>query len=155
MKNCAVSALMGLLLASLAPAPAAELIFEGETLNPKTTLELRFDTPMIAKERVGTVERTNLPFVAKPTVEGEFKWTSTRSGQFNFTKAPTLGGSYEFSLKKGLKDAAGKPVPVEDWEAFPVEAFRVVDDYKEYPFGYGDSARPEAGEPVLAGDSLP
>lgn len=138
MKLCPLSALLGLLLASL--APAADLIFEGESLDPKSTLELRFDTPMIPKERVGTVEKS-LPLVVKPAIEGEFKWTSTRSGQFTFTKTPALGTAYEFSLRKGLKDAAGKAVEVEEWEAFHTEAFRVVDDYKEYPYSYGDSAR--------------
>src|SRR5262245_53621115 len=61
MKICAFPALLSLLFASL--APAADLIFEGDTLNPKTTLELRFDTPMISKERVGSVEQKNLPLV--------------------------------------------------------------------------------------------
>lgn len=139
MKLRAVPALLGLLLASL--APAADLIFEGETLTPQSTLELRFDTPMIAKDHVGKVEQKNLPLVAKPAVEGEFKWTSTRSGQFTFTKAPALATSYEFSLRAGLKDAAGKAVEAEEWEPFHTEAFRVVDDYKEYPYSYGESAR--------------
>lgn len=138
MKKSAVSALLGLLLASF--APAADLIFDGEILTPKSTLELRFDTPMIPKDRVGSLEKT-LPLTATPAVEGDFKWTSTRSGQFTFKKPLALGTSYEFSLRKGLKDAAGKPVAVEEWEAFHTEAFRVVDDYKEYPYSFGDSAK--------------
>lgn len=138
MKICAVSALLGLLLASF--APAADLIFDGDILTPKSTLELRFDTPMIPKDRVGSVEKT-APLTSKPVAEGEFKWTSTRSGQYTFTKPLALGASYEFSLRKGLKDAAGKPVDVEEWEAFNTEAFRVVDDYKEYPYSFGDSAK--------------
>src|SRR3954470_4981589 len=139
MKICAVSGLLGLLFASF--APAADLLFEGETLNPKSSLELRFNTPMIPKERVGSVEQKNPPLQVKPAIEGEFKWTSTRSGQFTFTKMPALGTAYAFSLRKGLKDAAGKPVEVEEWDAFQTEAFHVVDDYKEYPYSYGESAR--------------
>lgn len=137
--NIRASALCGFLLASL--APAADLIFDGDTLTQQSTLELRFDTPMIPKDRVGAVEQKTPPLTCKPPVEGEFKWTSTRSGQFTFTKPLALGASYEFSLRKGLKDAAGKAVTADEWEAFRTEAFRVVDDYKEYPYSYGDSAR--------------
>ncbi|QIF02758.1 alpha-2-macroglobulin family protein [Roseimicrobium sp. ORNL1] len=131
--------LLGLLTVA-SPVPAAELVIDNETLLPSSTLELRFDNAMIGKEKVGTVEKTS-PLVSDPAVEGEFKWTSTRSGQFHFTKAPAISTTYSFTLRKGLKDATGKAVAVEELGEYETEAFRVADDYKEYPYSFGDSAR--------------
>ena len=140
MKVCAFlsTLFVGLSLASL--VPAAELIVDADTLTPATTLELRFDTPMIGKEKVGTVEKTS-PLTVTPAVEGEFKWTSTRSGQFHFKKSPAIGTTYAFALRSGLKDASGGKVASEDLGEYSTEAFRVADDYKEYPYSYGESAR--------------
>lgn len=131
--------LLGLFFVA-SPVPAAELVIENETLTPSSTLDLRFETAMVGKEKVGSVEKTS-PMVTDPPLEGEFKWTSTRSGQFHFTKAPAISTTYSFTLRKGLKDAAGKPVAAEDLGEYETEAFRVADDYKEYPYSYGDSAR--------------
>lgn len=140
MKACAfLMTLLGLLTVA-SPVPAVELVIDNETLLPSSTLELRFDNAMVAKEKVGTVEKTP-PLVGTPAIEGEFKWTSTRSGQFHFTKAPAIATTYSFTVRKGLKDAAGKPVAVEELGEYETEAFRVADDYKEYPYSFGDSAR--------------
>ena len=133
-----LTALSGILLASL--APAAELVFDGETLNPAATLELRFDTPMVGKEKVGTVDAAG-PLMVEPAVPGEFKWTSSRSGQFHLTKAPALATTYKFSLRSGLKDANGAAVEAEELAELATEAFRVADEFKEYPYSYGESAR--------------
>jgi uncharacterized protein YfaS (alpha-2-macroglobulin family) len=120
--------------------PAAELIVEPETLAPTSTIEVRFDKPMISKEIVGTVDK-KMPLVINPAVEGEFAWASTRSGTFRFTKAPAMGTEYSFSLRKGMKDAEGKAVAVEDLGSFQTEAFALVDHERDYPYGYGNSAQ--------------
>ncbi len=133
MKTSLFSALKCLLLASL--APAADLIVEPKVLTPKSTLELRFDTPMVDKSRVGTVEK-NSPLVAKPDVEGEFKWTSSRSGQFHFVKPPTFGTKYHFALRAGLQDAAGKAVDAQEFDELETESFRSLVEWHDYPYNY-------------------
>lgn len=123
MNRLPVSALFGLLFASF--APAAQLIIEPEVLNPKSTVELRFDQPMIAKDRVGSVDPSP-PLVITPAVQGDFKWTSTRSGQFLFTQPIAMGTKYAFALREGLKDAEGKPVAAEKLGERESEKFGAV-----------------------------
>ncbi|MFZ4763721.1 MAG: hypothetical protein ACOYMN_02105, partial [Roseimicrobium sp.] len=131
-------ALLGLLLASF--APAAELILESETLTPTSTVEVRFDEPMVGKDKVGNVEKLP-PIVLKPAVSGDFKWTSSRSGQFHFTEAPALGTAYTFSLRPGLRTADGKDLAAAELGTFKTEAFRIENEDKEYPYSYGESAQ--------------
>ncbi len=133
MKRSPLLAVLSLLLAS--HAPAAELFITPETLNPSSTLELRFETPMVDKARVGSVEKDS-PLVGDPAVAGEFKWTSTRSGQFRFTEPPRFATTYKFALREGLKDAAGKEVEVEEFDECKTEGFRLVNQWREYPY-YG------------------
>ncbi|MEI6534541.1 MAG: MG2 domain-containing protein, partial [Verrucomicrobiaceae bacterium] len=133
MKTSLFSALTCLFLASL--APAADLIVEPKVLTPKSTLELRFDTPMVDKSRVGTVEK-NSPLVANPAVEGEFKWTSTRSGQFHFVKPLAFGAKFHFALRAGLQDAAGKAVEAEEFDELETEKFRSVVEWRDYPYNF-------------------
>lgn len=125
MKRLPVPALLGLLLASF--APAAELIVEPKVLNPKSTVELRFDQPVIAKDHVGATD-TDGPLVITPAVAGEFKWTSTRSGQFRFTALPAMGTKYTFALRGGLKDAEGKAIAADKLGEFTTESFAKVDE---------------------------
>lgn len=133
MKRSPLLAVLSLLLASR--APAAELVITPETLNPSATLELRFETPMVDKARVGSVEKES-PLIGDPAVTGEFKWTSTRSGQFRFTQPPAFATTYKFQLREGLKDAAGKDVEVEEFGESRTEGFRLVTQLREYPY-YG------------------
>ena len=133
MKTPLFSALTCLFLASL--APAADLIVEPKVLTPKSTLELRFDTPMVDKSLVGTVEK-NSPLVANPPVEGEFKWTSTRSGQFHFAKPLTFGAKFHFALRASLQDAAGKAVEAEEFGELETEKFRSVVEWRDYPYNH-------------------
>ncbi len=125
MKRLSVPALMGFLFASL--APAAELVIEPKILNPKSTVELRFDQPMIAKDRVGSVDPAP-PLAITPAVVGEFRWTSTRSGQFLFTQPIAMGTKYVFALREGLKDAAGKAIAADKLGEYETEKFATVAD---------------------------
>jgi uncharacterized protein YfaS (alpha-2-macroglobulin family) len=135
MKKSTLSFSLSLIISAF--LPAAELVIQPETLTPKSTLELRFDAPMIEKSRVGTDDKVS-PLVIEPNVEGVFKWTSTRSGQYRFTKAPALGGKYSFSLRAGLKDASGQTVKMEDLGSAMAEHFRIVEGRRTYS-GYGDT----------------
>ena len=135
MKSCIALVTLSLLLSSL--APAAELIIEPKTLNPKSTLEVRFDTPMIERGRVGMEEKVS-PLVVEPNIGGVFKWTSTRSGQYRLLMAPELGGTYAMSIREGLRDVAGQPVEAKKFGDVFAEAFRVVANRRTYN-GYGDT----------------
>jgi len=143
MKTSSVSALLSLslVLASLAPVTAVELKVDPDTLAPNSTLEMRFDSPMVGKELVGTVLTKDTPLVVNPPVEGEFKWTSTRGGQFHFKGVPALSTKYTFSLRAGLKDMAGEELEVEELGEYSTPDFTVSEYWRDYPYSYGDSAQ--------------
>lgn len=138
MKIQSLPVLLCLFLAS--PAPAVELIVEPEILSPTSTIELRFDTPMVDKAEVGKVAKVS-PLLTKPPIAGEFKWTSTRSGQFRFTEAPSFATTYEFSLLEGIKDTSGNALPNEDLWDLSTEGLTVADESHEYPYSSGNSAQ--------------
>ncbi len=149
MKKTAFASLASLftvaLLASSAVqnAGAAELVYDEETLNPSSTLEVRFDEAMIPKDQVGKIADVS-PLAVTPEVKGEFKWTSTRSGQFHFTGVPAMGTAYAFTLRAGLKNAQGAEVPADELGEFSTETFHVADQWKDYPYSYGNSAQRKA-----------
>ncbi|HEY1083697.1 MAG TPA: alpha-2-macroglobulin family protein [Prosthecobacter sp.] len=104
----------------------AELTIHPAELSPECTIEVVFPTPMVAKEKVGTVEAQS-PLLVKPALSGEFQWVSTRSGQFRLTQAPKFSASYDFALRPGLQDAAGKGLSTEVLASVSSAQFRVVD----------------------------
>lgn len=142
MKTRAFVAALCALFAGFAPVPASavELVIEPDTLSPSTTVELRFDTPMVGKDRVGSVEQAS-PLVAAPAVKGEFRWTSSRSGQFRFTQPPSFATSYKFALRPGMKDVEGTAVEATDLGEFATEGLKVADEWRSYPYYSGDSAQ--------------
>ncbi len=90
-------------------AAPVEMITDTEELQPASTLEFRFETPMIAADDVGlTVEMEAAPIQITPAIDGNFTWLSRSSGVFTTTQAWPLGGSFTFSLRAGLMDAEGK-----------------------------------------------
>ncbi len=136
------------LLASIAIAltsatSASDLIISTDSLTPESTIELRFDTPMITKEKVGTLEKTS-PLIITPKLEGEFKWTSTRSGQYRITKGLEIGTDYKFDLRSGLKDASGKTLEAEDLGDSSSEHFHISDHWRasSYSRGYSSQRTP-------------
>ncbi|WP_075090292.1 hypothetical protein [Verrucomicrobium spinosum] len=142
MKTRAFFAALCALFAGLSPVPASavELVIEPDTLSPSSTVELRFDTPMVGKDRVGSVEQAS-PLVAAPAVKGEFRWTSSRSGQFRFTQPPSFATSYKFALRPGMKDVEGTAVEATDLGEFATEGLKVADEWRAYPYYSGDSAQ--------------
>ena len=66
---------------------------------------------MVAKDQIGKNSTTS-PLVILPDLTGTFEWTSTRSGHFHLTQAPKFAASYEFKLRTGLTDLAGKRIDV-------------------------------------------
>ncbi|GEP42928.1 hypothetical protein BGE01nite_22190 [Brevifollis gellanilyticus] len=127
------------------PAPKPEPVLEAEftmnppELSPASTIEVVFPTPMIAKERVGTTE-TDSPLVVSPALKGDFQWVSTRSGHFKLTEAPKFNTGYEFALRKGLTDLAGKALSTDQLASVSSAQFRVIDQSPKW-FDSSDANR--------------
>ncbi|MEZ0385776.1 MAG: MG2 domain-containing protein, partial [Verrucomicrobium sp.] len=138
MKTCALAVALCAFFASA--VGAVELVIEPDTLTPTSTVELRFESPMVGKDRVGSVEQ-NSPLVASPGITGEFKWTSSRSGQFRFTQPPTFATTYKFSLRQELKDLEGNAVTGDELGEYATEGLKVADEWRAYPYYSGDSAQ--------------
>ncbi|MCC6353884.1 MAG: hypothetical protein IT577_08345 [Verrucomicrobiae bacterium] len=94
-----------------APVPIEEgvhLILAPDRPEPTTTFELRFDSPVIAPDRVGETPAES-PLLLDPPLRGSWTWLSTRSGVFAPEEPLRMAQRYALSLAP-IKDAAGKPV---------------------------------------------
>ena len=104
-----LSALACLLIQTTFAAPPVEMITDTEGLQPASTLEFRFATPMIATDEVGiSTGMDAAPIVITPALDGNFTWLSRSSGVFTTTQAWPLGQTFTFSLRADLIDAAGR-----------------------------------------------
>ncbi len=120
----------------------AEIDIQPQELAPDSTIEVRFPTAMVGKERVGTVEAA-APLDVKPELAGEFKWTSTRSGIYKLTQPPKFNATYAFKLKPGLKDAEGKALSTHQLDEVTSAPFRIIDQYPKW-FDKSDTDRTPA-----------
>jgi alpha-2-macroglobulin len=114
-----------------APAPELPPLEAGFTMNPPelspaSTIEIVFPTPMIPKDRVGTTEAEPL-LVVGPALKGSFQWVSTRSGHFKLDEAPKFNASYEFYLRKDLKDLEGRSLSTDRLGSVNSAQFKVID----------------------------
>ncbi len=109
----------------------AEIDINPAELAPNSTIELRFSTPMISKDKVGTVEADS-PLVIVPALAGEFEWTSTRSGIYSLSQPPKFNADYKFSLKPGLKDVDGKSYAAGQLDETNSAPFRIIDQYPKW-----------------------
>ncbi len=101
-ERMAVLVTLALVLATGCGRPPAEergvrLMLAGDTLEPTTTLEFRFEEPVIESAKVGVVEDPS-PLKIAPSWPGEWTWLSRRSGVFTPTEPPALGNEYQLSL---------------------------------------------------------
>jgi uncharacterized protein YfaS (alpha-2-macroglobulin family) len=89
--------------------PAAVQMFppEGE-IQPGSTFEFRFASPMVDRENLGPAAES--PVVFSPALDGSFTWLSTRSGVFAPAGPLPLGATWEAQMRSGLKTADGKPL---------------------------------------------
>ena len=115
----------------------AEISINPAELAPDSTIEVVFPTPMIAKERIGKNVETS-PLVVTPELTGTFEWTSTRSGHFHLTQAPKFASSYDFRLRGGLTDLAGKPLSTQTLVSVESARFRIID---QHPRWFDDDAQ--------------
>ncbi|MGV3664017.1 MAG: alpha-2-macroglobulin family protein [Prosthecobacter sp.] len=115
----------------------AEISINPAELSPESTIEVVFPTPMVSKDRIGKTEQTS-PLVVIPELSGTFEWTSTRSGHYHLTQAPKFASGYEFQLRKGLTDVAGKPLSTETLDSVESASFRIID---QRPRWFDDDAQ--------------
>ncbi len=92
-------------------APKVRLWLSTETWEPTSTLELRFEDPVVAEDAVGSVPRVS-PLVVQPPLAGKFTWVSRSSGLFTPTECPQLGQAYRFRLQPGLRNVDGTALDV-------------------------------------------
>lgn len=115
----------------------AEISINPVELAPDSTIEVVFPTPMITKDRIGKNEETS-PLIVTPELTGTFEWTSTRSGHYHLTQAPKFASSYDFKLRSGLTDLAGKPLSAEKLDSVESARFRIID---QHPRWFNDDAQ--------------
>jgi uncharacterized protein YfaS (alpha-2-macroglobulin family) len=115
----------------------AEITINPVELAPDSTIEVVFPTPMITKDRIGRNEETS-PLIVTPELTGTFEWTSTRSGHYHLTQAPKFASSYDFKLRGGLTDLAGKPLSTEKLDSVESARFRIID---QHPRWFDDDAQ--------------
>ncbi len=115
----------------------AQITINPVELSPESTIEVVFPTAMVAKERIGKPEPQS-PLIVTPELTGTFEWTSTRSGQFHLTQAPKFASGYDFKLRAGLTDLAGKPFSTEKLDSVESARFRIID---QHPRWFDDDAQ--------------
>lgn len=92
---------------SPAASPEVRMIPASGELQPGTTLEFRFASPVADPGQLGP--STNAPVIFEPGLPGTFTWLSTRSGVFAPHGPLPLGGRWTVRLQPGLAAREGKP----------------------------------------------
>src|SRR5260221_5188756 len=98
-----------MLSAAVAAEKEVELLTDAEFLQPTSTFEFRFATPVVFREEVGTVA-ANPPILIQPALAGTFTWLSQRSGVFVPTAPPPLGVQLAATIRPDFRDFNGNPV---------------------------------------------
>jgi uncharacterized protein YfaS (alpha-2-macroglobulin family) len=124
-----------------AEALTATISINPAELSPESTIEVVFPTPMVPKEKIGKTEETS-PVVVVPELQGTFEWTSTRSGHYRLAQSPKFASSYEFKLRGGLADLAGKPLSTEVLDSVESAQFQITDQYPKWYDDYAQNRSP-------------
>ena len=95
--------------AAVAAEKDVELLTDAEFLQPTSTFEFRFATPVVSRDEVGTVASTP-PINIEPAISGTFTWLSQRSGVFVPTAPPPLGTEFTVMIRPDFRDLNGNPV---------------------------------------------
>src|SRR5260221_1314779 len=98
-----------MLSAAVAAEKEVELLTDAEFLQPTSTFEFRFATPVVSREEVGTVA-ANPPIVIQPALAGTFTWLSQRSGVFVPTAPSPLGVPLAATIRTDFQDLNGYPI---------------------------------------------
>lgn len=124
------------------------LVLSTTTLSPTTTYELRFDDPVIGPEEVGQIAEVS-PLKIRPSIEGKFQWTSTRSGVFLPSQPPLLARTYAFSLNPSWKRQSGTEATL--YKEFESPGFQVIWN-TWYAYSYDNITSLPSIEIVFNGD---
>lgn len=139
---------------------AASITIQPPELSPASTIEVVFPTPMIAKDKIGAKEAVS-PVEIIPSLPGTFEWVSTRSGQFRLSQAPKFNEGYDFKLRAGLRDLAGKELAPGKLASVKSAEFRMVDQYPKwfnssearrmprFIFEFNDNVTPANADPAI------
>ena len=125
-----------------AAALKATISINPAELAPDSTIEVVFPTPMVAKEKIGKVDN-EAPVIVVPELQGTFEWTSTRSGHFRLAQSPKFASSYDFKLRSGLVDLAGKPLSTETIDSVTSARFQITDQYPKWYDDYAQNRSPK------------
>jgi alpha-2-macroglobulin len=120
--------------AAVAAEKEVELLTDAEFLQPTSTFEFRFATPVAGREEVGTVA-SSPPIKVEPAIAGTFTWLSQRSGVFVPTAPPPLGAGLVVTIRSDFRDLSGKSIG---------QAFRAV--LKTPPYGITSVVAPQEDE---------
>ena len=101
-----------------------QLVLTGGDLGPTTTFELRFDEVAAGPAEVSTVAATS-PLVIAPSIHGEFKWLSQRSGVFTPDEPLALNTGYRLTLRPGLRQPDGQPLHARLRQMLRTPSFKV------------------------------
>lgn len=93
-------------------------------LEPGSQFEVVFADPVASFEQLGTPGAS--PVQVDPPLAGTFVWRSRHSGVFQPSEPMRLGTRYEFSLRPGLKDQAGRAVNARLRRFFETPGLRIV-----------------------------
>lgn len=94
------------------PMPVVSWKSSTRALTESTTIEVRFPTAMIGENEAGVeVEAGEGPVLVTPALKGRWAWRSANSGVFVVGEDPVRGASYTFSVKPGITDVLGQPLP--------------------------------------------
>lgn len=127
----------------------AQLFLNTPEIEPTTTFEVRFDDAMVEADDVGS-EAPASPLVITPSLPGKFIWLTRRSGVFTPTQSPTLATTYHFSLRAGLKTAAGEPLRARLQQRYATPAFGFEADPTWLPWDGAETNAPATPEFVLS-----
>ncbi|HPA18581.1 MAG TPA: alpha-2-macroglobulin family protein [Verrucomicrobiae bacterium] len=101
------------------------LMVDLENLGPMSGFELRFDQPVIAQDRVGTVAESS-PLAFEPRVSGTWTWLSRRSGLFAPDEPLRMATRYRLTLRQ-LAGPDDKPIDARLQYEFHTPGFAVLD----------------------------
>ena len=125
-----------------AAALKATISINPAELAPDSTIEVVFPTPMVAKEKIGKVDN-EAPVIVVPELQGTFEWTSKRSGHFRLAQSPKFASSYDFKLRSGLVDLAGKSLSTETIDSVTSARFQITDQYPKWYDDYAQNRSPK------------
>jgi hypothetical protein len=90
--------------------PGVEIKTPQTVLGGGEEVEITFSAPMVADNMTGKAVPAATLLDIQPALDADLIWRSSRSATVKVKSLVPLGVTYHFSLRRDVKDAAGKPV---------------------------------------------